>query len=52
MKASKAAEDQLSYNKQVVDSLVAALRTGYYPEGRKLLEKLVDGGQARLVLGL
>ena len=27
VKASKSAEDQLSYNKQVVDSLVAALRT-------------------------
>ena len=44
VKASKNAEDQLSYNKQVVDSLVAALRTETYPEGRTMLEKLVDAG--------
>jgi thiol-disulfide isomerase/thioredoxin len=40
----KSAEDQLNYNKQCIDSLVAALRTGYYPEGRKVLEALVDKG--------
>ena len=28
----------------MVDSLVAALRTGYFSDGRKLLEKLVEGG--------
>src|SRR5206468_974345 len=44
VKASKTAEDQLSYNKQVVDSLVAALRTGSYPQGRKLLEEVIDKG--------
>ncbi|MGP0067377.1 MAG: redoxin domain-containing protein [Isosphaeraceae bacterium] len=44
VKASKTAEEQLSYNKQVVDSLVAALRTETWPEGRTMLEKLVDGG--------
>ena len=44
MKASKNAEEQLGYNKQVVDSLVAALRTGHYPEGRKPLEAIIDDG--------
>jgi len=44
VKASKNAEDQLSYNKQAVDSLVAALRTGFYPQGRKVLEAFIDKG--------
>ena len=46
VKASKNDEDRLSYNKQVVDSLVAALRSGFYPQGREVLEKLIaKGGQ-------
>ena len=46
MKASKNAEDQLNYNKQVVDSLVAAFRTGLYPQGRKPLDATVaEGGK-------
>jgi thiol-disulfide isomerase/thioredoxin len=44
VRAFKSADDQLSYNKQVVDSLVAALRTETWPEGRTMLDKLVDGG--------
>ena len=44
VKASKTADEQLNYNKQVVDSLVAALRTENYPEGRTMLEKLVEAG--------
>ncbi len=44
LKLLKTAEDQLSYQKQVVDSLVAALRTGAYPQGRKVLTTLVDKG--------
>ncbi|HZW33883.1 MAG TPA: thiol-disulfide isomerase, partial [Isosphaeraceae bacterium] len=43
-KASKNDEDRLSYNKQVVDSLVAALRSGSYPQGREVLEKLIAKG--------
>src|SRR5205823_12594172 len=35
---------QLSYNKQAVDSLVAALRSGFYPQGRKVLDAFVDKG--------
>jgi thiol-disulfide isomerase/thioredoxin len=46
-KASKNDEDQLSYNKQVVDSLVAALRTGLYPQGRKPLDATVAEGGKR-----
>jgi thiol-disulfide isomerase/thioredoxin len=37
-------EDQLSYNRQVVDSLIAALRTGLYPQGRKPLDAIVKEG--------
>ena len=43
VKASKSPEDQLSYNKQSVDSLVAALRTDRYPQGRKPLDAIVAG---------
>ena len=46
VKASKNPDDQLAYNKQVVDSLIAALRTGFYPLGKKPLEKTIaDGGK-------
>jgi thiol-disulfide isomerase/thioredoxin len=44
VKASKDPAEQLSYNKQVVDSLVAAYRTDNYPEGRTMLEKTVGTG--------
>jgi thiol-disulfide isomerase/thioredoxin len=44
VKAFKSDEDKLSYNKQVVDSLVAALRSGAYPQGRPVLEKLIEKG--------
>ena len=44
-KLSKSPEDQLSYNKQAVDSLVAAFRTELYSQGKKLLDTIVaDGG--------
>ena len=33
-----------AYNKQVVDSLISALRTGLYPEGRKPLEAIIKEG--------
>lgn len=46
VKASKADEDRLIYNKQVVDCLVEALRTGAYSQGREALEKVAtDGGK-------
>jgi len=46
VKASKSPDDQLNYNKQVVDSLVGALRTGLYPQGKKTLDALIaDGGK-------
>ena len=35
VKVSKNADDQLGYNKQVVDSLIAALRTKLVPQGKK-----------------
>ena len=46
VKATKNPDEQLNYNKQVVDSLVAALRTGHYPQGKKTLDALItDGGK-------
>jgi hypothetical protein len=44
VKASKSDDDKLIYDKQVVDCLVEALRTGAYPQGREALEKVVAGG--------
>ncbi len=36
----------MNYNRQVVDSLIAALRTGLYPQGKEPLAKIVaDGGK-------
>jgi thiol-disulfide isomerase/thioredoxin len=40
VKASKGDEDKLIYDKQIVDCLVEALRTGAYPQGREALEKV------------
>jgi thiol-disulfide isomerase/thioredoxin len=46
VKASKSTDEQLNFNKQVVDSLIAAVRTGKYPLGKKPLEKIItDGGK-------
>jgi thiol-disulfide isomerase/thioredoxin len=46
VKASKNPAEQLAFNKQVVDSLVAAVRTGRYSQGKKPLEKIIaDGGK-------
>jgi peroxiredoxin len=44
VKVSKDADDQLNYNKQIVDGLAAAYQTGQYPQGRKVLDGLVDEG--------
>jgi thiol-disulfide isomerase/thioredoxin len=44
VKKSSNPDEQLGYNKQVVDSLVAALRTGSYPQGRKPLGEIVGAG--------
>ena len=54
VKASKTAEDQLIYNKQVVDSLVAALphRASIPRAGRCWTKLVAEGRQARLVRGL
>ncbi len=46
VKAAPTADEKLNYNKQVVDSLIAALRTGLYPQGKEPLAKIVaDGGK-------
>ena len=44
VKASKTDEDKLIYDKQVIDSLVEALRTGAWPQGREALTKVADEG--------
>ena len=38
VKAAKDPEDQVSYKKQIVDSLVAAYQTGAYSKARGVLE--------------
>jgi thiol-disulfide isomerase/thioredoxin len=46
VKLLKKPDEQLIYNKQVVDSLVAALRTGAYPQGKDVIDKIIgDGGK-------
>ncbi len=46
MKLLKKPDEQLIYNKQVVDSLIAALRTGAYPQGKNVVDKIIgDGGK-------
>ena len=42
VKVAKDPEDQLSYRKQIVDSLVAAYQTGSYPKARKVLDGIID----------
>ncbi len=42
VKLSRKPEDQLTYDKQVVDSLAAAYQTGFYPDGLKVLDKLIE----------
>ena len=44
VKTSKNEDEKLGYNKQVVDSLISALRTGLYSEGRKPLEAIIKEG--------
>jgi thiol-disulfide isomerase/thioredoxin len=45
-KTTKNPDDQLNYNKQAVDSLVAAYRTESYPQGKKSLDTIVaEGGK-------
>jgi peroxiredoxin/TolA-binding protein len=44
IKASKNPAEQLAFNKQMVDSLVAAVRTHQYPQGKKYLEKFIADG--------
>ena len=44
VKAAKDPEDQVSYKKQIVDSLVAAYQTGAYSKAREVLEAMIDEG--------
>jgi peroxiredoxin/TolA-binding protein len=44
VKAAKDPEDQVSYKKQIVDSLVAAYQTGVYPKARQVLDGMVAEG--------
>lgn len=45
VKAAKGGEEQLSYKKQIIDSLVAAVQTGLYPNGVKMIDRLVAEDQ-------
>jgi thiol-disulfide isomerase/thioredoxin len=46
VKAAKSGDEQLTYKRQIIDSLVAAVQTGLYPGGEKVIDKLAaeDGG--------
>ncbi len=43
VKANKNPEEQLTYERQIVDSLAAAYQTGVYPNGLGLLDSLIKG---------
>lgn len=44
VKAAPTPDEKLNYNKQVVDSLVGAIRTGLYPQGKEPLGQIIAGG--------
>ena len=44
VKALKSPDEQFTYNKQVVDCIVAAYRTDEFPDGKLSIDKLVAGG--------
>ncbi|HMB08532.1 MAG TPA: thioredoxin-like domain-containing protein, partial [Isosphaeraceae bacterium] len=43
-KAAPNSEEQLNYSKQIVDSLGAAIQSGFYPQGMAVLDGLIDKG--------
>ena len=46
VKVAGQADDQLLYNKQIVDSLAAAYQTGSYPAGLEAIDRLIaEGGK-------
>jgi thiol-disulfide isomerase/thioredoxin len=45
VKAARGADEQLTYKKQIVDSLVAAIQTGLYPGGVRVIDQLVSDDQ-------
>jgi thiol-disulfide isomerase/thioredoxin len=47
VKAAKGDDEPLTYKKQIIDSLVAAVQTGLYPNGIKVIDRMVaeDRGQ-------
>jgi thiol-disulfide isomerase/thioredoxin len=45
VKAAKSPDEQSTYKKQIIDSLVAAVQTGLYPNGEKLIERLAAEDQ-------
>jgi hypothetical protein len=47
VKATKDADEQVTYNHQIVDSLAAAYQSGFYPNGLKLLDAIAaEGGKS------
>src|SRR5262249_13422363 len=48
VKAAKAPDEQLTYKKQIIDSLVAAVQTGLFANGEKVINQMAaedQGGQ-------
>jgi thiol-disulfide isomerase/thioredoxin len=48
VKVAQKPEDQLAYNKQIVDSLAAAFQTGFFANGSKLLDGLAAGDDGKV----
>jgi thiol-disulfide isomerase/thioredoxin len=46
VKAAKGGDESLNYKKQIVDSLVAAIQTGLYPSGVKVIDQVVADDQS------
>jgi thiol-disulfide isomerase/thioredoxin len=46
VKAAKGDDESLNYKKQIVDSLVAAIQTGLYPSGVKVIDQVVADDQS------
>jgi thiol-disulfide isomerase/thioredoxin len=45
VKAARSPDEQLTYRKQIIDSLVAAVQTGLYPNGQKAIDQVAAEDQ-------
>jgi thiol-disulfide isomerase/thioredoxin len=47
VKSAKPGDEPMAYKKQIIDSLVAAVQTGLYPNGIKIIDRLVADDQGQ-----